>query len=130
MIYELIYDFLNFQFGTWFGISLVHAWFTNNDKKMTMTENVWSEFTYFDKWVVYKKSGICTFIWLFSFHHWYVQYQRLWEMLRNDYLWLVYNWNVAWWCMYNDLFCCDLAIAWEFSILFGRERPTFCVFFR
>ncbi len=26
------------------------------------------------------------------------------EATRNDYFWMVYNWYMAWWCMYNKLF--------------------------
>ncbi len=28
------------------------------------------------------------------------------EARINDYFWLVYNWYMAWWYMYNNLFCC------------------------
>ncbi len=32
----------------------------------------------------------------------------IWFMTTNDYLLLVYNWYMALWYTYNDLFCCVL----------------------
>ncbi len=69
-----------------------------------MTENVWLDFTYFCMWAVCKKSGICFIIWHFSFYHWYIQFQRLQEVIRNYYFWLVYSWYMALWYTYNNLF--------------------------
>ncbi len=42
----------------------------------------------------------------FLLYNRYDQYQRLWEMTRNDSFWWIYNWCMASWYMYNNLISC------------------------
>ncbi len=88
LLYDLVY--------IWYMLS-IQKW----PKNLTMTENVWSDFTYFGICVVYKK------IW---YVNWYTAFFitpllcSITEATRNDYFGLVYNWYMAWWYRYNDLF--------------------------
>ncbi len=91
-------------------------------KKLNMTGNVWSDFTYFGICTVYKKSGIWTDKRLFSLYHQYIQYQRLWEMNRNDYFWLVCGQYVMLWYTYNNLFLLQNTIG-LLRMIYGTLHP-------
>ncbi len=110
-----------------FGICLVHGFLTFNlvynlvhdcyrlclqrmTRKMTVTENVWSDFTHSGIWEVYKtRTGIWTGKRLFLLYNRYVQYQRLQEMTIFD--------------MYSDLFllwyCLPSKFHWTYQ--FGKS---------
>ncbi len=86
-----------------------------------MTENVWSDFTYFGICAVYKKHLVyellCSFFVI-------PMVCSIPEATRYDYFWLVHNWYMTWWYTYNSLFhCCVNLASFFFPSIIGSTQP-------
>ncbi len=84
---------------------MVYVWYMLGipkwPKELTMTEHVWSDFTDFGISAVHKKN------WYMDGYTAFFVIQTVFsipEATRNDYFWLVYNWYMASWYTYKDLF--------------------------
>lgn len=108
-----VWIFFNLQYMIWYlsGMCLIFKndqkiwmWLKMSDQIFLVLVNTW----------YMKKTGMWTVIRLFSLHHWYDQYQRLWEMTNFD------------WCM-NGMWQAGICITYFFLVV---AKGTMLSFFQ